>query len=61
MFENINSWPKTRLVFLDIEKSLFIEIQKTDSSWNTWTGNDLGDGKYSIEVSPKENIKFQIK
>jgi hypothetical protein len=61
MFDNKNSWPKTRLVFLDIEKNLFIEIQKTDSSWDTWTGNDLGDGNYAIEVSPGENIRFQIK
>jgi len=60
MFNGIESWPNTSLIFIDLEDMTLVTIKKTDSSWNVWTANCLGDGKYSISISPEQNIEYQI-
>ena|SRR5690606_22881497 len=59
MFRNKDSWPKTTLVYIDFMSMTFKEIQKTKSSWDVWTGYDLGNEKYSIAISPTETIEYQ--
>jgi hypothetical protein len=60
MFISKNSWPITKLIYIDFETASFKELQKTNSSWNVWTGTDLGNDKHSIEISPSEKINVQI-
>ena len=60
MFENIESWPKTSLVYLDFKKSTVTEINKNKSSWNIWKGQKLENGKYSIEITPEKSIECEI-
>lgn len=59
MFDNKNSWPKTSLVYVDFKNFKLIEVKKTNSSWNVWLVNDLGSGKYSIEIKPTEKVEFE--
>ena len=58
-FGNKHSWPITTLVFIDLIKFTSATILKTRSSWNVWTARNLGDEKYSIAISPVENIEYQ--
>ncbi len=60
MFKSKKSWPKTRLVYLNFETEELTIIKKTNSSWNTWYGIDLGNGKHSIEIRPTEKVEYQI-
>ena len=59
MFENKDSWPKSTLIFLNLNSFEVKLINKNKSSWNTWSVKDLGNGKYSIEISPNEYVEFQ--
>ena len=59
MFENKDSWPKSTLIFLNLNSFDVKLINQNKSSWNIWNGKDLGNGKYSIEISPTENVEFQ--
>lgn len=58
-FDGKNSWPKTTLIYLDLKNSTVTEVDKNNSSWSVWKGKDLENGKYSIEISPKESVEFQ--
>ena len=58
MFLSKSSWPNTKLVHIDLDNYTFYEIIETNSSWNLWTGNNLGYGKYSINISPTEKIEY---
>ena len=42
MFKSKSSWPNTKLIHIDINNYAFTEIIDTKSSWNLWTGNNLG-------------------
>ncbi len=59
MFDDKNSWPKTTLIYVDFINLKVTEINRNNSSWNVWKGENLGNGKYSIEISPTESIEFQ--
>jgi len=59
MFDNKNSWPKTSLIYVDFKNYNLTEVKKTNSSWNVWSVNDLGNRKYSIEINPTEKIEFE--
>jgi hypothetical protein len=59
MFENKDSWPKSTLIFLNLNNFEINLINKNKSSWNIWNVKDFGNGKYSVEISPTENIEFQ--
>jgi hypothetical protein len=58
-FDNKDSWPTSTLIYLDLTNLTLTEINRNNSSWNIWEGKKLENGKYSIEISPKENIEFQ--
>ncbi|WP_298305891.1 hypothetical protein [Flavobacterium sp.] len=58
-FDNKDSWPTSTLIYLDLINLTLTEINRNNSSWNIWEGKKLENGKYSIEISPKENIEFQ--
>ena len=60
MFANKESWPKTTLIHVNFKNSTVTEIDRNRSSWNIWKGKDLGNGKYSIEISPKKIIDCEI-
>jgi hypothetical protein len=60
MFENKDSWPKTSLVYLDLIDRKLVQINSNNSSWTNWKGNDLGNRRYLIKISPSENIEFQL-
>jgi hypothetical protein len=60
MFINKKSWPMTVLIYIDFDIPSLTEIKKTSSTWNVWTGADLGYGKHSIKISPTEKIEYQI-
>lgn len=60
MFDGIESWPNTNLIFINLEDMILEMIKKTDSSWNVWTANHVGEGKYSIDISPDQSIEYQI-
>ena len=60
MLTNKKSWPMTVLIYIDFDTASLTEIKKTNSSWNIWTGIDLGYGKHSIKISPSEKIEHQI-
>lgn len=61
MFDGKESWPNTNLIFIDLEDIVLVKIKKTGSSWLVWTANDLGDGKYSIDISPNQSIEYQTR
>ena len=58
-FDNKDSWPTSTLIYLDLINLTLTEINRNNSSGNIWEGKKLENGKYSIEISPKENIEFQ--
>lgn len=60
LFNSKTSWPNTKLIYMDFDTPSLTEIKQTNSSWNIWTGNNLGYGKHSIEISPTEKIEYQI-
>jgi len=57
-FKNKSSWPNTKLIHIDLDNYSLDEIIDTNSSWNVWTGNNLGYGKFSINISPTEAIEY---
>ena len=59
MFENEDSWPKSTLIFLNLNNFEINLINRNKSSWNIWSVKDFGNGKYSIEISPTESVEFQ--
>lgn len=59
MFDGKESWPNTTLIFINLEDMILEKIKKTDSSWNVWTANSLGEGRYSIDISPDQSIEYQ--
>jgi len=61
MFDGKESWPNANLIFIDLENIILEKIKKTSSSWNVWTANDLGDGKYSIDISPNQSIEYHTR
>jgi hypothetical protein len=58
-FDNKDSWPISTLIYLDLINLTLTEINRNNTSWNIWEGKKLENGKYSIEISPKENIEFE--
>jgi hypothetical protein len=58
MFKSKSSWPNSKLIHIDLEKYIVDEIVETSSSWNLWTGNNLGYGRFAINISPKEMIEY---
>lgn len=60
LFNNKVCWPRTKLVYIDFDIPSLILLRKTNSSWLEWKGIDLGDGKHSIEISPKKKFEFKI-
>ncbi|NRF37612.1 hypothetical protein [Pedobacter foliorum] len=61
MFDGKDSWPNTNLIFINLEDIVLEKIKKTRSSWDVWMANDLGDGKYSIDISPDQSIEYQTR
>jgi hypothetical protein len=57
-FKNKSSWPNTKLIHIDLDNYSLDEIIDTNSSWNLWTGNNLGYGKFAINISPTEKIEY---
>ncbi|HLO38321.1 MAG TPA: hypothetical protein VK173_07525 [Lacibacter sp.] len=58
MFKSKSSWPCTKLIHIDLGSYLIDEIKETNSSWDVWTGDSLGYGKFAINISPKEVIEY---
>jgi len=58
-FDNKDSWPISTLIYLDLINLTVIEVDRNNSSRNIWTGKNLENGKFSIEISPTESIEFQ--
>ena len=58
MFKSKSSWPNTKLVHIDLDNYSIDEITDTNSSWNLWTGNNLGYGKFAINISPTKTIEY---
>jgi hypothetical protein len=58
MFKSKTSWPNTKLIHVNLDKYSFDEIIDTNSSWNLWTGNNLGYGNFSINISPTEVVEY---
>ena len=58
MIESKSSWPHTKLIHIDLENYSFDEIKKTNSSWDAWTVNSLGYGKFIINISPTEAVEY---
>ena len=61
MFKSKNSWPKTRLIYIDFENYELIIIKKTSSSYTFWKSTDLGNEKHTFEIKPHEKIEYEIK
>ncbi len=57
-FNSKSSWPNTKLIHIDLDNYSLNEIINTNSSWVLWTGENLGYGKYSINISPTEKIDY---
>ena len=57
-FKNKSSWPNTKLIHIDLDNYSLDEIIDTNSSWNLWTGNNLGYGKFAINISPTKIIEY---
>ncbi len=57
-FKSKSSWLNTKLIHIDIENYSVDEIIDTNSSWNLWTGEKLGYGKYAINISPTKKIEY---
>ncbi|KGO93542.1 hypothetical protein [Flavobacterium subsaxonicum] len=60
MFNSKNSWPKTTLVYLNLKDLNLVKIDTNRSSWNLWTGVNLGNGKYSINISPSKSLEYIV-
>jgi hypothetical protein len=60
-FKSKKSWPRTRLVFLNFSSIDLSIITKTKSSYDNWTVNELGAGKYLIKMSPDEKVEYEEK
>ena len=58
MFKSKSSWPNTKLIHINLDNDSFDEIIDTNSSWNVWTGNSLGYGKFAINISPTKTIEY---
>jgi hypothetical protein len=58
MFKSKSSWPNTKLIHISFDNFFVDEIIDTKSSWNLWTGNNLGYGKFTINISPTEIIEY---
>jgi len=58
MFKSKTSWPNTALIHIDLNNYFFDAVINTRSSWNIWTGNDLGYGRFAINISPTEIVKY---
>ena len=59
LFDNKDSWPKTTLVYLNLINNELQHLNHNNFSWNVWKGHNLGNGIYSIEISPTENFTFR--
>lgn len=57
-YNNINSWPKTKLVHLNWQTRKLQLIQKTNSSYNVWPVVELPDGALEVEITPDEKVVF---
>jgi hypothetical protein len=57
-FKNKDSWPRTTLTHLNIETGELKVIKESKSSYDTWTINKLGGGKFEIRLSPTEMVDF---
>jgi hypothetical protein len=60
-FKDKKSWPKTRLVHLNLDLCNLLVIKKTRSSYDSWTVDNLGEDKLLITLSPNEQIKYENK
>lgn len=60
-FQDKKSWPKTKLVHLNLELHKLKVIKETNSSYDTWTVDYLGDDKLLIGISPNEQIEYENK
>lgn len=60
-FKSKTSWPKTRVVHLNLETTELTEIKRTKSSWDNWTAKKLSETKYEISISPSESVELEIK
>ena len=58
IFKNKTSWPNTQLVHIDLDNYFLDEIIDTNSTWNLWSGNNLGFGRFEIYISPTEKIEY---
>ncbi len=58
MFKSKTSWPNTKLIHIDLDNYSLDEVIDTSSSWNIWTANDLGYGKFTINISPTEKVEY---
>ena len=58
MFKSKSSWPNTKLIHINLDNYTIDEIKDTNSSWSLWTGNNLGYGKFAINISPTEAIEY---
>lgn len=60
MFKTKNSWPNTILVKLNLESCEIEIIRKTNSSWENWKAEYLGNGDYKFELKPTEIINYKV-
>jgi hypothetical protein len=58
MFKSKSSWPHTKLIHIELGNYSLDEVIDTNSSWDIWTGNDLGYGKFTINISPTEKVEY---
>ncbi|MEP4531625.1 MAG: hypothetical protein ABJ004_00975 [Cyclobacteriaceae bacterium] len=59
-FKSKTSWPKTRIVHLNLVTNELTEIKRTNSSWNIWTAKKLDELNYSVSISPTETVELEI-
>ena len=59
-FKSKTSWPRTRLVYLNIDTQELTIIEKTKSSYDSWTVIEDGTNLI-IKISPSESIIFPDK
>lgn len=60
MFDEVESWPNTNLIFINIDDMTLEMIKRTDSSWNVSAANHVDESKYSIGISPDQTIEYKI-
>ena len=60
-FHDKKSWPKTKLVHLNLDSHNLKVIKETNSSYDTWTVDYLGEDKLLVRLSPNEQIEYENK